>query len=247
MTRETDYHGWTIPTEGETENWDVILNEFFEGGLDLDVTMTGGLADLPQPTDDAPTLFFATGEEAMYFNDGAQWREVLTYDDSDAIDAIEQAAGLRLGNDLNIDTIIGDDPALTFAENGEDKFQWFHDVSTDASVLYSYVMDQRVLEIRADGVFDILLDEVRINGSTLSKGVDTSGQVTLSSGSATVTTGVSSSTTATFQVAAGPTTDDAEIEWSVRAVSGGNYQVHFHETNTSVGNPDVEYDIIRVR
>ena len=73
------------------------------------------------------------------------------------------------------------------------------------------------------------------------------GNTTLSSGAATVDTGVSSGTTATFQVALGPTTDDAEIAASIVAASGGNYTVHLDELNTSVGNPTVEYDVIRVR
>jgi hypothetical protein len=74
-----------------------------------------------------------------------------------------------------------------------------------------------------------------------------SGNVTLSSGAATIDTGVSEATTATFLVALGPSTDDSEITASIDANSGGNYEVHLDEINTSVGNPTVEYDIIRVR
>jgi hypothetical protein len=75
-----------------------------------------------------------------------------------------------------------------------------------------------------------------------------SGSVTLSSGSATVDTGVGSGTTATFYVALGPDTDDAEVAAAIRAASGGNYKVYIEETgDTSVGNPTVRYDIVRVR
>jgi hypothetical protein len=75
-----------------------------------------------------------------------------------------------------------------------------------------------------------------------------SGSVTLSSGSASIDTGVASSTTATFFVAIGPTTADAEVAADIRDDSGtSTYQVDIQETDTSVGNPTVEYDVIRVR
>jgi len=75
-----------------------------------------------------------------------------------------------------------------------------------------------------------------------------SGSVTLSSGTATVNTTVATSETATFYVGLGPATDDAEVAASIRADSGsGNYEVDIQETDTSVGNPSVEYDIVRVR
>jgi hypothetical protein len=76
-----------------------------------------------------------------------------------------------------------------------------------------------------------------------------SGSVTLSSGSATIDTGVATSNTATFTVALGPDTDDADISAEVRADSGsGNYEVDLVETqDTAVGNPTIEYDILRVR
>jgi len=75
-----------------------------------------------------------------------------------------------------------------------------------------------------------------------------SGSVTLSSGAATIDTGVATSTTATFQVALGPATDDADVAADIRADSGsGTYAVDIEETDTAVGNPSVEYDIIRVR
>lgn len=76
-----------------------------------------------------------------------------------------------------------------------------------------------------------------------------SGSVTLSSGVATVDTAVSTSNTATFQVALAPDTDDADVAAEVRSDSGtGSYVVDIEETvDTSVGNPTVNYDIIRVR
>ena len=81
-------------------------------------------------------------------------------------------------------------------------------------------------------------------------GVDVvaSGSETLSSGAATVDTGVATSETGTFMVAFGPSTNDADVAADIRADSGsGTYQVDIQETDTSVGNPTVEYDIVRVR
>lgn len=84
---------------------------------------------------------------------------------------------------------------------------------------------------------------------TLGQNVVASGQVTLSSGAATIDTGVATTTTATFQVALGPATADADVGAEIRADStSGTYQVDIVESpDTAVGNPSVEYDIIRIR
>lgn len=74
-----------------------------------------------------------------------------------------------------------------------------------------------------------------------------SGSVTLSSGEATIDTGVGVGTTATFYVALGPDTDDADVAADIRAQSGGNYEVDIQETDTDVGTPTVNYDVVRVR
>lgn len=83
---------------------------------------------------------------------------------------------------------------------------------------------------------------------TISLDVIDSGSKTLSSGSATVDTGIDKDATLTIFPAMGPDTDDADIEWDVRSDSGnGNYEVDIEEVDTSVGNPTVNYDIIQVR
>lgn len=73
------------------------------------------------------------------------------------------------------------------------------------------------------------------------------GSVTLSSGSVSVDLGVPSSETATFAVYLGPDTDDADVAADIKAVSGDNYTIDIEETDTSVGNPTVEFDITRQR
>jgi len=101
------------------------------------------------------------------------------------------------------------------------------------------------IDVFADGVNATQVEDD--SGTVVLSTSVASGSVTLSSGSATVDTGVSESTTATFYVALGPDTDDAEVAASIDANSGGNYEVHIDEVNTSVGNPTVRYDIVRVR
>lgn len=90
--------------------------------------------------------------------------------------------------------------------------------------------------------------ELADRADVYSQNVVATGSVTLSSGAATVDTGVPTTETATLMVAIGPATDDADISGDVRSDStSGNYEVDLQETDTAVGNPTVEYDIIRVR
>jgi hypothetical protein len=74
------------------------------------------------------------------------------------------------------------------------------------------------------------------------------GEVTLSSGTASVDTGITT-TNATFLPAIGVDDPDADTKVSARLFwddSDGSYWVEFLETDTSVGNPTVNYDIIQV-
>jgi X-X-X-Leu-X-X-Gly heptad repeat protein len=119
------------------------------------------------------------------------------------------------------------------------------DLGTLASALDANSQDiTNINSLDANGISGTSLT---IGGNTVVTSVVASGSVTLSSGSATIDTGVSESTTATFMVALGPDTDDADVATDIRAASGGNYEVDIQETDTSVGNPTIRYDIIRVR
>ena len=69
-----------------------------------------------------------------------------------------------------------------------------------------------------------------------------SGSVTLSSGSATVT--VESASGTTYYLALGT---DQNAKVSGRVFDDGDVKVEIVETDTSVGNPTVEYDVIQVR
>lgn len=98
--------------------------------------------------------------------------------------------------------------------------------------------------------FDIEIENQLADGSStpMLASVAAAGSVTLSSGTATVDTGVGTATTTEFFVALGPATTDAEVAASIRADSGsGSYEVDIQETETSVGNPTVRYSVVRVR
>jgi len=80
------------------------------------------------------------------------------------------------------------------------------------------------------------------SGSTMALENVASGSVQLSSGSATVT--VESASGTTYYLALG-TDDNAKV--SGRLFDDGSVKVEFVETDTSVGNPTVFYDVIQVR
>ena len=82
------------------------------------------------------------------------------------------------------------------------------------------------------------------NGDSAFISVAASGSVQLSSGSATVTVDSNPPSGATYSLAIGPT-QNAKI--SGRAFNDGDLKVELVETDTSVGNPTVPYDVIRVR
>lgn len=76
-----------------------------------------------------------------------------------------------------------------------------------------------------------------------------SGQVQLSSGTAVVDTGISAAD-ATFQLALGVDDPNADCKLTGRLFwddAAGTYQIEIVEDGTSVGNPTVNYDVVRVR
>jgi hypothetical protein len=103
-----------------------------------------------------------------------------------------------------------------------------------------------------DAVGQTVTDGIAYDDTNNETGLDivATGSVSLSAGgSATVDTGVSASTTATFSVYLGPTntSQDADVAAEIRNDSGtGTYVIEIEETDTSVG-PTVEYDLVRAR
>jgi len=103
-----------------------------------------------------------------------------------------------------------------------------------------------------DAVGQTVTDGLAYDDANNETGLDVvaSGSVSLSAGgSATVDTGVSASTTATFSIYLGPTnaSQDADVAAEIRNDSGtGTYVIEIEETDTSTG-PDVEFDVVRGR
>lgn len=79
--------------------------------------------------------------------------------------------------------------------------------------------------------------------------VAVSGSVQLSSGSATVDTGLSA-TSATFYLALGVDDPGADVDLAGKLFwddSAGTYKITIEEVSTSVGNPTANYDVLRVK
>jgi hypothetical protein len=87
------------------------------------------------------------------------------------------------------------------------------------------------------------------SGNTMLDSVVDTGQVTLSSGTAVVDTAITA-VDATFMLSVGVDDPNADTKVAGRLFwddSAGTYKVEIVEQETSVGNPTVNYDIIRVR
>lgn len=87
------------------------------------------------------------------------------------------------------------------------------------------------------------------SGNSIAQNVVASGQVTLSNSSGVVDTGLST-TDATFNLALGLDDPNADCKISGRLFwddSAGTYKVEVKESGTAIGNPTVNYDIVRVR
>lgn len=87
------------------------------------------------------------------------------------------------------------------------------------------------------------------NGNTMMDSVAATGQIQLSGGSGVVNTGINA-VDATFSLAIGVDDPNADTKVSGRLFwddSADQYKIEIVETATSVGNPVVNYDVIRVR
>jgi hypothetical protein len=103
----------------------------------------------------------------------------------------------------------------------------------------------------SDDGTSLSIDEIThtSTGNNVFLSVAATGQTTLSSGVATVDTGLSA-TDATFYLALGIDDPNADAKIAGRLFwddSAGTYKVELVEDGTSVGNPTVNYDILRVR
>lgn len=102
-----------------------------------------------------------------------------------------------------------------------------------------------------DAIGQNLTNGLTYDDTTPTVGLDVvvNGQVTLSGGTAAVDTNVTA-TDATFMLALGIDDPNADAKVSGRLFwddSDGSYWIEIVEDGTSVGNPTVNYDVIRVR
>lgn len=93
------------------------------------------------------------------------------------------------------------------------------------------------------------VEALSVDADSALLGVAASGSVTLSGGVGTVDTGISA-TDATHYLALGVDDPNADVKLAGKLFwddSAGTYKVEISEVDTSVGNPTVNYDILRVR
>ena len=74
MTRDTDRHGWTVPTEGDDE-YEITFDQFFTD-LDSDVEIRDEEQFLDGYDAELGAKFFATDTGVVYIGDGNQWNEL---------------------------------------------------------------------------------------------------------------------------------------------------------------------------
>lgn len=74
MTRETDRHNWTVPTEGDND-YEITFDQFFND-LDSDVEIRDDEQFLSGYDPELGAKFFATDTGVIYIGDGNQWNEL---------------------------------------------------------------------------------------------------------------------------------------------------------------------------
>lgn len=119
----------------------------------------------------------------------------------------------------------------------------------DTAAFQAWVTGNFVDETGDTMTGDLDAPSFSIGNNTIAQSVAASGQVTLSNSSGIVDTGLSA-TDATFNLAIGIDDPNADCKISGRLFwddSAGTYKVEVKESGTSVGNPTVNYDIVRVR
>jgi hypothetical protein len=154
----------------------------------------------------------------------------------------------------NVDVVADETERLNLdAEEGDFAIQQDNDTSYILSTNDPSV-DSNWVEIDFDAVSAIAGQainpgSVSVGGTSALISVAASGQTTLASGEAVVDTG-ESATDATYYLALGIDDPNADAKISGRLFwddSAGTYKIDIQETETSVGNPTVNYDILRVR
>jgi len=149
---------------------------------------------------------------------------------------------LGAGSGLGIVSMTGDVQAA-----GEDFSNASGTVGTDSKPLTEVNVKQA--HMQSATATDIDAGSYTVNSNNALLAVAASGSVTLSSGTATVDTGISASG-ATFYLALGVDDPNADVNLAGKLFwddSAGTYKITIDEVDTSVGNPTANYDVFRVR
>jgi hypothetical protein len=173
----------------------------------------------------------------------------IDIENTDGTTLLAEANPIQAGSNLNW-TDDGDGSATLDATDTNTDTDTRTDLSDSGGVVVSDTTDATFtasdaasVSVTADGdgtgTVDIAATDTDTNTQAYS--LAASGSATLSSGSATVDTGVATDSnlyTVNFNPGA------ADIAVSLDG-SGTNYQLHFSENNTSVGNPTVDWQLSR--
>lgn len=275
MPQSTDYHDWTIPvphteSDDDKDQWGDILVSVLDDEVDEDVILKDTKANRPDPGV-ADRWFLAVDETppGLYLDDGASW--ITIWDgDADTLDGYDSTdfaalgeaetvtAGWTFGSGLTAAGDVVDDTGVTIYDYTNN---WLPIAALEANSVT--VAGNTVSLGTSTGVAHADLSSITASdhhsrpttgaGLTETSGafemnVVASGQVSLTSGTAVVDTGLSA-TDATFQLALGIDDPAADAKVSGRLFwddSAGTYKVEIVEQETAV-DPTVNYDIVRVR
>jgi hypothetical protein len=154
MAEQTSNHDWTIPTVGgDTNTWGQILNDFFDGELDEQVTLEGPYSERPSAANGNVKLYLATDRRIVYYNDGSSWEAVYGLGtDSNPVPGTSHFESLSTG-DLtiaNIGTVLEQTSSQTVSDTTQTQLTWDNSVYDD---LGAADVANNQIKIQEDGVY----------------------------------------------------------------------------------------------
>ena len=236
-------NGVTVVQDAEDIDFgtDLDVTDDGDGSVTVDSTASGGSGLSTTTIDDTDSPFTTSDEDVIYVDTSAG-AVTVTLASSDA----------TLGNEIEIHNISGANAVTVQTESTETI-----DPNAQSSVAIgkagwsvSFVSDGSNWDSSLEGEFDSISTEtLLIGGNNAVMSVAASGNKTLTNGRAEVGTALSA-TDATFYLALGIDDPNQDAKITGRLFwddSDGTYNVEIIEDGTNVGNPTVNYDILRVR
>lgn len=232
---------YNTPSRG-TELWDVPINQNFSD-LDVDVEIRGEESGRDQYSPSSGRKYVAIDTGNVYYGTGSVWEHIgrlrtasMVRDDVRGSVEVTDLTG-QYGSDG--DVLTTDGSALSWTALDIDSDSLVSQAEFDAHSGNAGAHHDR--PSTGDGLSQ--------TGNSFELNVVASGTVSLTSGSATVSTGVSARPSY-FSVYLDPGTGN-EVDVSVVARArwddGSNvYRIEIIEDGTSVGDPDIGYNIVRI-